>query len=356
MMELSAKERVLLAFQHKEADSVPIYSEARNVAFIERMSGRKLTGSREQMEIITADAYAKAGIVVLRRLLTPQWGVVKGKNFDVQRDGYLNWKIGGENKFTLEEAVEHIKKWRRPDNGSNPKDETYDRIKEVNRLQGILGDRILFMPAMPVSQLESTYHTIGIENFCIIMYDYSEVLDEALERNMHWALECVEVLNNIYDGPVIHAGDDMGMKGRTLFSPVWLRQHVFPRMKVVADKIKQGGKYLNFHSCGNVTEIIPDLIDVGIDSLNPIELTAGMDLKQVKQQYGDKLVVIGNADTNILQMGSVEDVRKEVRRCLDDAAGGGGYFLNGAITQVAPVENLLAYFDEARSYTGWRTK
>ena len=111
---------------------------------------------------------------------------------------------------------------------------------------------------------------------------------------------------------------------------------------------------MSFHSCGNVTQIIPDLIEVGIDALNSIEVTSGMDLRQVKELYGDKLVIMGNASANIVQMGSPDEVRGKVRRCLDDAAAGGGYLLAGGRTPATPVENLIAYFDEARTYQDWR--
>ena len=353
-MELSAKERVLLAFQHKEADAVPIYGEARNIGFIERLSGRRLAGTTEEMEIITADAYAKAGIVLMRTLKTPYWGIVRGEDHDVRWDGYLSWKVGGERVYTYDEALEHVKvHWCGRD--MDGRDAAVQRIREVNRIQAMLGERILYMPMVSASCLESIYHGIGIENFALMMYLEPDVLDEALEANMRHTVAVVEVMHEIYDGPIIHCCDDLGMKDRTIVSPAWLRAHVVPRMKMVADTIKAGGKFFSFHSCGNVTAVIPDLIAAGVEALNPLEITSGMVLKDVKAQYGDKLVLIGNADANIVQMGTPEDVRREVRRCLDEGAPGGGYFLNGGITQATPVENLVAYLDEAARYQGYRT-
>ncbi|HAU38820.1 MAG TPA: hypothetical protein DCX07_14030 [Phycisphaerales bacterium] len=345
---LTAKERVVLAFQHREADRVPLYAEARNIGFIERITGKKLQGSKEAMERITADAYGTVGIDLMRTLMTPRWGIEKGPSHDVQYDGYLKWKVGGEQALTLAEAQEYLK--RRAESGQDPHDRAVEMIREVERVQAILGNRTLFMPIVPASCLESIYHSIGIENFAFIMCDCPELLDAALQRNMEQTIQMVEVINNIYDGPVIHCCDDLGMKNTTIVSPQWLREHVFPSMKAVVDKIKEGGKYFSFHSCGNVTAIVPDLIDVGIDALDPIEITAGMDLAELKRDYGDRLVLIGNANANIIQMGSPDDVRAEVRRCCDEAAHGGGYFLSGGITQATPTGNVVAYFDEAKRY------
>jgi len=345
---LTAKERVLLTFQRKETDRVPIYGEARNVGFIEAVTGKKLRGAtKEVMEHITAEAYGKVGMDMLRSMMTPQWGVVEG----VQCDGYLRWTVGGaEQAHTLDEARESLKRFA--DSGDDPRDAAHAHIREVERLQAILGDRTLFVPSAPVSCLEHLYHGIGIENFSTIMFEDGELIDAALERNMERASQMVEVINNMNDSPVIHCADDLGMKNTTILSPEWMREHAFSRIKRVVDKIKNGGKYFLFHSCGNVNKIVPDLISLGVDALEPIEPTAGMSLAEMKRNYGDKLVLLGNVNANILQMGSPEDVRAEVRRCFDDAAHGGGYFLNGAITQVSPVENVMAYFDEAGKYVG----
>ena len=125
-------------------------------------------------------------------------------------------------------------------------------------------------------------------------------------------------------------------------------------MKRVANKIREGGKYFSFHTCGNVMEIVPDLIDAGVQALNPLEFTAGMNLAEMKKTYGEELVLIGNANKNVAQLGSTEEVRREVRRCLDTAAPGGGYMLASAITQETPVENALAFYDEAKNYQSWR--
>ena len=352
-MPLSAKERVVLAFRHKEADRIPVYGEARNIGFIERMAGRKLAGTQAEMELITADACARAGVDLVRKLMVPRWDRVRAGAFEVQWDGYLNWKVGGDRLLSLEESVEFIKSLY-DEKGFDPKQAARRQLDEVNRIQGMLGERILFMPTVSASCLEPMYHTAGFENFSVIMYENGQLIDEAIERNAERTLAMLEVILDEYDGPLVHCCDDLGMKGSTLLSPDWMRRHLFGRMKRVIDRVHAGGKYFGFHTCGNVTKIIPDLIEAGIDSLDPIEPTAGMDLAEVKRLYGERLVIMGNADANVIQMGSTDDARREVRRCLDSAARGGGYMLNGGITQAAPAENVLAYFDEARRYTGWR--
>lgn len=349
-MKLNTKERVLLTFQHKETDRIPIWGQIMNVEFIEKITGRKLCGSPEQKEMIIADAYTRAGIDVIPGIRIPRWEVIKEEEFEIKYDGYFNWKIGGDKAYTLEQAIEHVK--RKIDQDFKVGD-ALDFINDVNRVQRLLGEKTLIVPFVGGLSIEGLYHTVGFENFAIIMYEHGSLIDECLEVNMNHALKTIQIINENYDGPFIQIGDDLGMKGTTLFSPEWLREHFFPRLKKIGDKIRAGNKYFCFHSCGYIMDIIPDLINAGVTALNPIEQTAGMDLRKIKKQYGDKLVLAGNVNVNIVQMGSCDDVRKEVRRCLDDAAKGGGYFLKEGITPKTPVENIMAYLDEAQSYKGW---
>ncbi len=349
---LKAKERVILAFNHQETDRVPIYGETRNVGFIEAVTRKKLIGTPFEMEKITAQAYNTVGIDMIRSMMIPKWGLVKGELYDIQWDGYLNWKVGGDRALSLDEACEYLK--RSADSPLESKELLLNRINEVKRIQRILGEETLFVPQVSASCLEGLYHRMGLDNFSVIMYESPDLIDAALDTNMNKALAMTEMINDEYDGPVVHCSDDLGMKNTTIFSPSWLREHVFPKVKVVADKIKEGGKFFSFHSCGNVTTIVPDLIALGVDALNPLEITAGMDLAKMKEVYGEELVLIGNANANIIQLGSPEEVRGEIRRCFDEGASGGGYFLNGGFPQGSSAMNILAYFDEAHQYTGWR--
>ena len=118
----------------------------------------------------------------------------------------------------------------------------------------------------------------------------------------------------------------------------------------------QEGIYFMKHSDGNLNPVLDDLISLGIDGLDPIEPGA-MDLANVKKRYGDRIYLHGNVDCmHVLPFGSQEDVRRDVRRCIDAAARGGGYVLaesNSMHANVKP-ENILAMIDEARKYGVYR--
>jgi uroporphyrinogen decarboxylase len=109
------------------------------------------------------------------------------------------------------------------------------------------------------------------------------------------------------------------------------------------------------HSDGNLYPILEDLVNLGIDGLHPIEPKV-MDLAYVKKRYGDKIFLRGNVDcAYVLPFGSEEDVRRDVRRCIDAAARGGGFILadSNSLHSNVKTENILVMIDEARKYGGY---
>ena len=123
-------------------------------------------------------------------------------------------------------------------------------------------------------------------------------------------------------------------------------------MRELCTLIKSYGVYIAFHSCGAVSEVISDFMELGIDILFPIQPKAkGMDAAALKSAFGKNLVFYGGIDVQeILPFGSVSDVRSEVRRVSDIMGREGGYILSSAHTILRdfPVENIVAMYDEGK--------
>ena len=149
--------------------------------------------------------------------------------------------------------------------------------------------------------------------------------------------------------------DDMGFQDRPYVRPELYRQKIKPyhRRLVEAIKSKTKAKVL-MHSDGSVYGIIPDLIDVGIDALNPVQVSANdMDSQRLKAEFGDSLCFWGAIDTHwALPTGTPEDVRNEVKTRMRDLAPGGGYVMASVhnIQADVPPENIVAMFDSALEY------
>ena len=154
---------------------------------------------------------------------------------------------------------------------------------------------------------------------------------------------------------VIVVSDDLGGEHAPLISPEIYREMVKPAQKRLWQFIKSRTKaYLFMHTCGSVYRLIPDLIELGVDTLNPIQVAAkDMDTKRLKKEFGDRLAFWGGVDTQkVLPYGSPQDVEEEVKKRIADLAPGGGYILTAVHNIQAGVnpENICTMYDAAREY------
>jgi len=155
---------------------------------------------------------------------------------------------------------------------------------------------------------------------------------------------------------VVMIGDDLAAQHGPLFSPKFYRQIVKPRQKKLVQHIKSlTDAKVWYHTCGACTEYIPDLIDNGIDILNPVQISAdGMDAKLLKGRFGGKLVFWGGGidAQHVLPFASAEQVREDVRKNVEIFKPGGGYVFNNVhnIQAGVPPENIVALFDAAYEF------
>ena len=153
---------------------------------------------------------------------------------------------------------------------------------------------------------------------------------------------------------VLVTGDDLGEQKSTLISPKMYRRMVKPLHVELMTAIKQRTKAkIFYHSDGNIYSLLGDLVEIGVDLLNPVQVNVGDmgDTARLKREFGDRLAFCGAIDTGwVLPFGTPEDVRVEVRRRIKDLAPGGGYILASVhcIQPDVPLENVIAMLDEAK--------
>ena len=168
-----------------------------------------------------------------------------------------------------------------------------------------------------------------------------------------WLAEAGATIQAVGDcADVVVYADDIAFQDRPVFSTAMYRKLIRPRQRRVFDLLKQSGMKVFYHSCGNVRPLIADLVDMGVDILNPVQVSAaGMgDTAALKAEWGDMLTFWGGIDTQaVLPRGSTGEVRREVMRRLDDLARGGGYVLAPVhdVQPEVPPANLCAMFDAA---------
>ncbi len=200
----------------------------------------------------------------------------------------------------------------------------------------------------------------GFENFFCDMAQNPDfagaLMDIICEIKMkYWQKALATVGPNVM---MVSEADDLASQGALLCSPAMYRKFIKPRHTRLFTFIKQQAKVpvkIFYHSCGAVAPLLPDLIESGVDVLNPVQVSAaGMDTRELKKRFRRDLVFYGGGvDTqDVLPHGTPAQVRDEVRRRIDDLAPGGGFIFNTVhnIQGDVPPENILAMWEALREF------
>lgn len=211
--------------------------------------------------------------------------------------------------------------------------------------------------SLPVGFVHQSQYLRGYQEFLMDLILNPVFIETLMDKTLEfWMALASAVLDEV--GPyvdVIQFGDDVAFQDRPMVDPRRYRRMIKPRQKQMVDllKRKSSAKVL-YHCCGAVSTLIPDFIDIGVDALNPVQVSAaGMDTARLKAEFGDHIAFWGAIDTSrILPCGSVADVRDEVKRRIQDLGPGGGYVVASVhnIQDDVPPENILALADAAYEY------
>lgn len=184
--------------------------------------------------------------------------------------------------------------------------------------------------------------------------DLLECMADCLTESMLGPLVAVTAeIGDLVD--VISVSDDIGHQDRLSMSPATYRRVFKPRHARMMEAITSRSKApVMWHTCGSVVDVIDDLHEIGVTCLNPVQTTAArMDPRTLKADFGDRMAFWGGIDTmTVLNHGSADDVRREVRDKIQALAPGGGYMLNPThnVQPDVPVENLLTMVEAGLAY------
>ncbi len=252
-------------------------------------------------------------------------------------------------------GVTELTDWPWPD-GANP-----GRFRGLRDQAEDLAASGVAMTMAPVygGIFESAFWLRGYENlYRDLIRDpilVEAILDAALQFHLDFWDRALEEVGDLIDVAVEY--DDLGWQHGLLVSAEMYRRYVKPRHKELFNFIKTRSQAAVFlHTCGAVYELIPDFIEIGVDILNPVQVSAaGMgDTRKLKQEFGEKLTFWGGGvDTQgVLPRGTSEEVREEVKRRIGDLAPGGGFVFSAVhnIQPDVPPENIMAMWEAWKEY------
>jgi len=380
-MAMTSRERVLAVINHEEPDRVPIVLGVSNATGIKMKPYRevkKLTGIEAEdhylyswPELGTA-APDEETLVRLRSDVRgvldrePAWVLERNRTRPPHSDYIDSWGSGAKEiapgewfpmvtplagATTAEEIEQH--EWPDMDDPTRIAHvaEQAARLKTENQY-GIIATPWLLFP------LERAFAMQGMDTFLMNMAMYPDFAEALL-----WKIEslCKVLMGHFLEAcgdniDIIKVGDDLGTQESLLMSPQMYRQMLKP---VHADFLRfireRTGAKVFFHTDGDVFPLIDDLVEIGVDILNPIQTSAGKlaSLEELKHEHGDELVFCGAIDTSrVLPHGSPEDVRLEVKRVIETLGVGGGLMIGAVHTVMndVPAENILAMVDAVAEF------
>jgi uroporphyrinogen decarboxylase len=175
--------------------------------------------------------------------------------------------------------------------------------------------------------LELTYESMGIEEFCLALYEKPDLVRELLRRRTDTFIELARHAVGL-GAACVCLGDDAAFKGSSLMSPAHFEEFVSPCYRQIVRSLPVP---VLWHSDGFVETLLPQVIEVGIVGVHALEPAAGVDLGRVKERFGEKLVLIGNVCcSTVLTQTNLEVVRADVDRCMRQAKEGGRYVLSSS--------------------------
>ncbi len=380
-MSMTPRERVLSAIHHEEPDRVPIVIGISNATSIKMKAYQRL---KEFLGITAPDEYlydwpelgtAKVDEITLRRLHGDVRGVLdrepahileRNRNREPGTPYFDSWGTGqieltpGEwfpgihplqDATTVEEILEYP--WpdmRDPTRYAHVRAEA-QRLRDENEY-AIMGTPWLLFP------FERAIAMQGMEAFLVNLVMNPDVATALLRKITDLCKEGMDAFlqecGDLID--IIKIGDDLGTQAGMLISPKMYREFIKPfHAEYIAFIKERTNAKVFFHTDGDVFDILDDLVEIGVDILNPIQVSAGRmgNLEELKKRYGKHLVFCGAIDTHrLLPYGTPEEVRQEVRRVINALGPGGGYMVAAVHTIMndVPPENIVAMVDAVEEF------
>jgi len=190
-----------------------------------------------------------------------------------------------------------------------------------------------------------------VEEFLVDFYDDTILMKEVME--MTWKLnEKYIQIFNVSSSPLLIC--NLSGASTSIISPEFFREWILPELELMTHALGPD-KYIGFHLTGKIRDLLPILLEAKPDTILRFEsprFGGDISLKEVKDLYGDQICIMGGFDPHVYVLGDREDIRVETKRCIDEAAAGGGYILANTdhIPEEAEIEDIKFMVDAAREY------
>lgn len=352
-LQITPRERVQLALQHREADRVPTW-EFFWPSFEDRWREEKRVSSDADIyqyyaidiKWLLPDTYPRAGGETV---------LEKARDYEIVRDGWGIVQKRSMTAYSTPQFLDFPIKSEADLRGLefDPPDDLRRYKEDIVRVRREKDQFAFFGRAF--GPYRAHWQLRGPEQSFYDMFDRPEFVNDLVTKVTNFVIETGIAQLRLIKGLLgMFIYDDIAHNEGLLFSPKTYRELYFPHLQRMCQRFKENGaRFIAYHSDGDIREAIPYLIEAGVDAIQPLEARAGMDVVELKESWGQQLAFIGNVDnTGVLPSGSKGQIKSEVLRKLA-AAKGGGYIVGSShsIGDDVPIENY-EYFRELVEHHG----
>lgn len=352
---MNSKERVRAAFEHKTPDRVPATMQAVETAWERIQQHFQVETTDEVMDILEIDTR----IMNLPPYIGPEradFVNARGEVVHTHPFGQQfveKWNGVEYNWHTIQRPLQHVesmadllafKDWPNPDDFDYEAVKRFcDKHKNKAIRIGWPGPYQVFLEMYPA------------ESFYMLMAEDPALVKAMLNRYSEFYMEIYERMFIAGDGAIdlIRPCDDYGTQISLLFSPEMWNEYFAENTKKLVNLAHKYGCYYLQHSCGAIRQIIPNLIECGVDGLEPIQKVKGMEVDGLKRDFGDHICFQGGVDTqHLLPFGTPEEVRKETEYIIETMNVNGGYIVGPSqdFEGDVPVENIIALYEARKKF------
>lgn len=340
------KERVQAVLNGKMPDRIVLYDLLFNDAIIEHYTGKTPETGQKGLATV-CEAIGKC--LDMTRSITPpatpgtvtaDSGEMKGFTWTVQRwTGWITHRpfsdIEGAKKF-INRQMKACREWK-------PTHEYVREYRAQYEMFDKLTDGTVVLHHCSGVGLDGAFIALGLELFSYLMADDPDLLDEWLECLLIREINRVHAIADLNISPIVLTHADIASQKGLLFSPAFLQKALIPRLKRLIDVWHEHGVSCLFHSDGDISEIMGDIVSAGAEGLNPFEKTDQMDIFTTFERFGDKIYYAGGVDVKILSAKSTHEVENLCERIVNTIPHN-RLFL-GSTTEIGndtPLDNFLS--------------
>ena len=326
MAEMTTKERFKRMFDHQEADRVPMLGAPWGTT-LERWR-------REGMpqDVDFAEHFGLDRTVGIGGDIGPRYEekvIEETEDYIIRLDSWgttsKNWKHASSTPHWIDRTIVDRASWEAAK--ARMVMTTPDRIdwSHLEKNYATWRKNGWWIQGHPWFGFDVTHaRAVGTETFLIWMMDDPELVIDMLNTELDCSLQLLDMVwDRGYTFDSIFWCDDMGYRNGTFFSVEMYREILKPVQKRAIDWAHAKGIVAHLHSCGNVNAFVPELAELGLDALNPLEVKAGMDPVHLKNTYGDRLVLHGGL--NAMLWDDIDATEAEIRRLMPILKENGGY-------------------------------